>query len=305
MNISDNNIGNGYELAQVQSKFPQIIEYSTAYKELARLKESELQEKLKDIITMTLKRVRRYQITEIVDLAKLVHFLYGVKEKDSIQIKYNGKGVFDFSSPKTIHLLLTALNRELATSYSPERMIEFYNRLYPELLWGEPVQTPIDNKDTRALLFEYSASKNYKRIIEFEKDDDIDIRLYFGYKFKDNVTPYYAKNSKGELVQPIGFTLKGVKTILAIESTLQKRINSHYVGTLLYILGAEFQRANIYEITSQWFTNEQSAFLYDIVGALELIDEEFNPTYNTKEKQIFVRKEMIKYNKFIRGTTKK
>lgn len=93
--------------------------------------------------------------------------------------------------------------------------------------------------------------------------------------------------------------MKGVKTILAIESTLQKRIDSHYVGTLLYILGVEFQRAGIFEIKSRWFTNEQSAFLYDIAGILGVLDEDLDIEYSNKEKQTFVRKEMKKYNKYI------
>ena len=65
-------------------------------------------------------------------------------------------------------------------------------------------------------------------------------------------------------------------------------------------LGVEFQRAGIFEIKSRWFTNEQSAFLYDIAGILGVINEEVNLEYNDKEKQTFVRKEMIKYNKYIK-----
>lgn len=300
MDTSEFNIINGYDLAQVENALPQIIKCAAEYKELSKLPQAELQKALLSIITTTIKRIRRYQSTKVIDLAQLVHLLYGIQKNDSIQIKYNGKMLFDFPCGETTQLLFNTLNKKLATIYSPEKMIQFYKFLYPELLWEDDVKTPIDNNETKSLLFEYNASKNYKRIVEFENDDDIDIRLYFGYKFKDNITPYYAKNNKGESIQPIGFTLKGVKTILAIESTLQKRKDTHYVGALLYTLGIEFQRAGIYEIKTSWFTNEQSAFLYDIVGLLGVINEEFNLEYNAKEKQIFVRKEMIKYNKYIK-----
>ena len=303
MNTNNSNIINGYDLVQVKNTLPQIIQCSTRYKELSQLlSQTEYQETLLEIIITTLKRIRRYQSSKVIDLARLVKLLYGIQKHDSIQIKYNGKTQFDFPCGETTRLLFDTLNKELATIYSPEKMMQFYKFLYAELLWNEDIKSPIDNNDTQALLFEYSNSKNYKRIVEFEKEDDIDIRLYFGYKFKDGVTPYYAKEKKKKTVQPIGFTLKGVKTILAIESTLQKRIDSHYVGTLLYILGVEFQRAGIFEIKSRWFTNEQSAFLYDIAGILGAINEEVNLEYNDKEKQTFVSKEMIKYNKYIKNS---
>lgn len=130
--------------------------------------------------------------------------------------------------------------------------------------------------------------------------------MFYGYKYIISVTPYYAKNEQGKTVQPIGFTLKGVKTILAIESTLQKRKDSSYIGTLLYILGTEFQRAGIFKMGDFLFTNEQYAFLYDIAGILGVLDKDFNIEYSNKEKQTFVRKEMKKYNKYIiKNTTPK
>ena len=299
MSTNNSPIINGYDLAQVKNELPQIIKCSTKYKSLSNFSQPECQKNLLNIIITTIKRIRRYQSTKVIDLARLVRLLYETQIQDSIQIKYNGKQQFDFTCGETTQLLFDTLNKGLATIYPPEKMMQFYKFLYAELLWPEDIKTPIDNNDTKVFLFEYSASKNYKRIVELENENDIDIRLYFGYKFKDNVTTYYAKNSKGELIQHIGFTLKGFKTILAIESTLQKRINSHYVGTLLYTLGTEFQHTGVFEIKSRWFTNEQSAFLYDIVGILGVIDEEFNLEYNDKEKQTFVRKEMKKYNKYI------
>lgn len=305
MDTTEVNNVNGYNFTQIKNTLPQIIEYSQKYKELVELIKPERQEELSNILIATLRRIRRYYSSEIIDLAKLVRLLYGIQKNDSIQIKYNGRTQFDFPYGETTQLLLNTLNKKLATIYSPEKLLQFYKFLYPELLWNEEIKTPIANKDTISCIFEYSASKNYKRIIEFENDDDIDIRLYPGYKFKEYVTPYYAKNSKEESIQPTGFTLKGVRTILAIESTLQKRKDTHYLGALLYTLGAEFQHVGIYKRTSRWFTNEQSAFLYDIVGALGLIEEEFNSTYNEKEKQTFVRKEMIKYNKHMKGQIKK
>ena len=220
MNTNNSNIINGYDLVQVKNTLPQIIQCSTRYKELSQLfSQTEYQETLLDIIITTLKRIRRYQSSKVIDLARLVKLLYGIQKHDSIQIKYNGKTQFDFPYGETTRLLFDTFNKELATIYPPEKMMQFYKFLYAELLWNEEIKSPIDNNDTKVLLFEYNASKSYKRIVAFEKEDDIDIRLYFGYKFKDGVTPYYAKNEQGKTVQPIGFTLKGVKTILAIEST--------------------------------------------------------------------------------------
>ena len=300
MSTNNSNIINGYDLVQAKSALPQFIQCSTRYKELSQLfSQTEYQETLLDIITTTIKRIRRYQSSKVIDLARLVKLLYGIQKPDSIQIKYNGKTQFDFPYGETTRLLFDTFNKELATIYPPEKMMQFYKFLYAELLWNEEIKSPIDNNDTKILLFEYNASKNYKRIVAFEKEDDIDIRLYFGYKFKDGVTPYYAKNEHGKTVQPIGFTLKGVKTILAIESTLQKRIDSHYVGTLLYTLGTEFQFAGIFKRGDFLFTNEQYAFLYDIAGILGVLDKDFNIEYSNKEKQTFVRKEMKKYNKYI------
>ncbi|MEG1164741.1 hypothetical protein [Bacteroides neonati] len=300
MNTADNNIVNGYDITQVKNLLPLIIERAQKYKEPTKLEELGQQDILLEIIITTIKRVRRYRSTEVIDLANLVRLLYGIQKNDSIQIKYNGKTYLDFPYGETTKLLFDTLNKRLATAYSPKEMIQFYKFLYPELLWSEERITPVDNKDTRTCFFEYSASKNYKRIVGFENDDDIDIRLYIGYLFEENVTPYYAKNSKGEFIQPIGFTLRGVKTILAIETTLQKRKNEHYLGALLYTLGVEFKRNGLYEIKQGWFTSQQYAFLYDIAEILGLIDEEYNPAYNTAEKQTFVRKEMIKYNKFMK-----
>ena len=223
MSTNNSNIINGYDLVQVKNALPQFIQCSTRYKELSQLfSQTEYQETLLDIIITTLKRIRRYQSSKVIDLARLVKLLYGIQKHDSIQIKYNGKTQFDFPYGETTRLLFDTLNKELATIYPPEKLMQFYKFLYAELLWNEDIKSPIDNNDTKVLLFEYNASKSYKRIVAFEKEDDIDIRLYLGYKFKDGVTPYYAKDEQGKTVQPIGFTLKGVKTILAIINFAKK-----------------------------------------------------------------------------------
>lgn len=300
MDYNEKNTINGYNIKQIKDSLPLIIRCSTRYKDLIKISQIEYYKRVEDTIIETIKRIRRYQDKSIIDLAKFVKLLYEIKESDSIQIKLNGKTQLDFYYGETTRLLFETLNHKLAISYTPQKMMQFYKFLYDELLWEEHIKSPVDNNDTKTCLFEYSASKNYKRITEFEHDDDIDIRLYFGYIFKDGVTPYYARNGKGESIKPIGFTIKGIKTIIAIESTLQKRIDSHYIGAFLYTLGSEFQRAGIFDIKSRWFTNEQYAFLYDIIGVLGLLDKDFNLEYSNKEKQTFVKKEMIKYNKYMK-----
>ena len=98
----------------------------------------------------------------------------------------------------------------------------------------------------------------------------------------------------GKTGQRIGFNLDRGTTSLVIVETLNKRIDSHYVGTLLYTLGTEFQFAGIFKRGDFLFTNEQYAFLYDIAGILGVLDKDFNIEYSNKEKQTFVRKEMKK-----------
>ena len=176
MSTNNSNIINGYDLVQAKSALPQFIQCSTRYKELSQLfSQTEYQETLLDIITTTIKRIRRYQSSKVIDLARLVKLLYGIQKHDSIQIKYNGKTQFDFPYGETTRLLFDTFNKELATIYPPEKMMQFYKFLYAELLWNEEIKSPIDNNDTKILLFEYNASKNYKRIVAFEKEDDIDI----------------------------------------------------------------------------------------------------------------------------------
>lgn len=80
MNTNNSNIINGYDLVQVKNTLPQIIQCSTRYKELSQLfSQTEYQETLLDIIITTLKRIRRYQSSKVIDLARLVKLLYGIQ----------------------------------------------------------------------------------------------------------------------------------------------------------------------------------------------------------------------------------
>ena len=101
MNTNNSNIINGYDLVQVKNTLPQIIQCSTRYKELSQLfSQTEYQETLLDIIITTIKRIRRYQSSKVIDLARLVKLLYGIQKHDSIQIKYNGKPNLIFHAEK-------------------------------------------------------------------------------------------------------------------------------------------------------------------------------------------------------------
>ena len=105
MSTNNSNIINGYDLVQAKSALQQFIQCSTRYKELSQLfSQTEYQETLLDIITTTIKRIRRYQSSKVIDLARLVKLLYGIQKHDSIQIKYNGKTQFDFPYGETTRL---------------------------------------------------------------------------------------------------------------------------------------------------------------------------------------------------------
>ena len=87
MSTNNSNIINGYDLVQVKNALPQFIQCSTRYKELSQLfSQTEYQKTLLDIIITTLKRIRRYQSSKVIDLARLVRLLYGIQKHDSIQI---------------------------------------------------------------------------------------------------------------------------------------------------------------------------------------------------------------------------
>lgn len=101
MSTNNSNIINGYDLVQVKNALPQFIQCSTRYKELSQLfSQTEYQKTLLDIIITTLKRIRRYQSSKVIDLARLVRLLYGIQKHDSIQIKYNGKPNLIFHTEK-------------------------------------------------------------------------------------------------------------------------------------------------------------------------------------------------------------
>ena len=86
MSTNNSNIINGYDLVQAKSALPQFIQCSTRYKELSQLfSQTEYQETLLDIITTTIKRIRRYQSSKVIDLARLVKLLYGIQKHDSIK----------------------------------------------------------------------------------------------------------------------------------------------------------------------------------------------------------------------------
>lgn len=307
---STNNDINGFNINNVKLLFPKFKELALKYKTLTFIGSQEKEEKLCNIIVHMLQCIRRYRDTSIIDLAKLVRSLYETKENATILISLNNTK-HKISSNNTYYTdtyraIFESLNKQLAVAYSPTKLMQFYNYLYHELLWSEDNRiSPIANQSVKGCFFSQSGSKSYKSIKkDSNNDDDIDIRCYLGYKFKENITPFYAMTPEGQAISPTGFTLEGVQTIIKIESTIQKRKESHYLGALLFNLGIELKQVGIFEssIKTNWFTNEQCAYLYDIAGTLKLFDgiaapDEFDITYSNKEKETFVKKEMIKYNK--------
>ena len=92
------------------TSYKQRVHYHNLFNVLRDIKncqlfsQTEYQETLLDIITTTIKRIRRYQSSKVIDLARLVKLLYGIQKHDSIQIKYNGKTQFDFPYGETTRL---------------------------------------------------------------------------------------------------------------------------------------------------------------------------------------------------------
>ena len=74
MSTNNSNIINGYDLVQAKSALPQFIQCSTRYKELSQLfSQTEYQETLLDIITTTIKRIRRYQSSKLLTWRDLLN----------------------------------------------------------------------------------------------------------------------------------------------------------------------------------------------------------------------------------------